>query len=73
MGIRFTDSILILLAATSGVLSAYFVGHALVGHDAGWAWITAAVLLLVGAGLGAFSIRRLRDYAAARGESPRMP
>jgi uncharacterized membrane protein (DUF441 family) len=64
MGIRFVDSILALLAAVCGVLVAYFVGHGLSEMTA-WPWITAAVLLVAALGLGALTIRRVRDYAAA--------
>ena len=66
MGIRFLDSILSLIAAFAVVLSAYFVGHALSSDHAGWAWITAAVLLVLGAGLGFLTGRRIRDFAARR-------
>jgi uncharacterized membrane protein (DUF441 family) len=63
MGIRFTDSILVLIAAACGVFTAYFVGHGLSTMTA-WPWITAGVLLLAALLLGAFTIRRIRRYAA---------
>jgi uncharacterized membrane protein (DUF441 family) len=65
MGIRFVDSILALLAATTGVLTAYFVGHGLSAMTA-WPWITAAVLLAVSVLLSAVTVRRVRGYAATR-------
>lgn len=66
MAIRFVDSILSLLTALAVVLSSYFVGHALSSEHAAWAWITAAVLAVLGAGLGFLTIRRVRDFAARR-------
>jgi uncharacterized membrane protein (DUF441 family) len=65
MGIRFSDSILSLLAATFGVLTAYFVGHGLSEMTA-WPWLTAAAMLALALGLGAFTIRRIRDDAERR-------
>jgi membrane protein implicated in regulation of membrane protease activity len=65
MGIRFSDSILSLLAATFGVLTAYFVGHGLSEMTA-WPWLTAAAMLALALGLGAFTIRRIRDHAERR-------
>ncbi|HSH46930.1 MAG TPA: hypothetical protein VK966_13880 [Longimicrobiales bacterium] len=62
MGIRFSDSILSLIAACCGVFSAYFVGHALSSEHGGWAWITAAVLLALAAALGVITTRRFRSY-----------
>ncbi|MBW3553159.1 MAG: hypothetical protein KY466_06605 [Gemmatimonadetes bacterium] len=66
MGIRFVDSILSLLTSLAVVFSAYFVGHALSSDHAGWAWITAAALIVLGAGLGFLTVRRIRDFAARR-------
>jgi hypothetical protein len=63
MGIRFLDSLLVLLAAACGVLTAYFVGHALSSEHAGWAWMTAAGLLVAAVLLGALTTRRFRSYA----------
>jgi hypothetical protein len=65
MGIRFSDSILSLLAATFGVLTAYFVGHGLSEMTA-WPWLTAAAMLLLAVGLGALTVRRIRDYGGQR-------
>lgn len=67
MGMRFLDSILSLLTAAAVVFSAYLVGHAL-SNGASWAWIGAAVLLVAGVILGWFTTRRVRGYAASRGE-----
>ena len=64
MGIRFIDSILSLLAVCCVVFSAYFAGHALSSEHGGWAWMTAAVLLVAGGALVFLAARRLRDYAA---------
>ena len=66
MVIRFVDSILSLLTALAVVFSAYFVGHALSSDHAEWAWITAAVLALLGAALGFVTTRRFRDFGARR-------
>lgn len=68
MGIRLVDSILTLLAATCGVLTAYFVGHGLSAMTA-WPWLTAAGLLLAAGLLGTLTIRRIRSY----GESQDRP
>lgn len=65
MGIRFSDSILSLLAASCGVFTAYFVGHGLSERTA-WPWITAAVLLAAAIGIGAIAIRRIRADARGR-------
>lgn len=61
MGIRFSDSILSFVAAACGAFSAYFVGHGLSEMTA-WPWITAGVLLLAAVGIGAITIRRIREY-----------
>lgn len=66
MGIRFVDSILSLLTSLAVVFSAYLVGHALSSEHAAWAWIAAAALLVLGAGLGFLTVRRIRDFAARR-------
>ncbi len=63
MGIRFLDSILVLLTATSVVFSAYAIGYALSSEHSGPAWIAAAVLIAVGVLLGWFTTRRIRGYA----------
>lgn len=63
MGIRFLDSILVLVTASCAVFSAYFVGHALSSDHAGWAWITAAVLIVLAGAIGAFTVRRIRSFA----------
>lgn len=68
MGIRFFDSILMLLTAASGVGAAYFAGHALSVEHGGWAWITAGVLVVVAVFLGALASRRIRGYAREKGE-----
>lgn len=69
MGIRFLDSILMLLTASAGVGAAYFAGHALsLDHDAGWAWLTAAGLVVAAVFLGAITSRRVRGYAQKKGE-----
>jgi hypothetical protein len=68
MGIRFFDSIFMLLTAAAGVGAAYFAGHALAIEDGGWAWITAGVLVVVAVFLGAFTSRRIRGYAREKGE-----
>jgi uncharacterized membrane protein (DUF441 family) len=65
MGIRFSDSILTLLAAALGVATAYFVGHGLSEMTA-WPWITAGVCLLAAFAVGAFTVRRLKAYGADR-------
>lgn len=69
MGIRFADSILMLLTAAAGVGAAYFAGHALSVDHAGSAWITAAALVVVALFLGAITSRRVRGYARERGEN----
>lgn len=43
---RFITSIFMLLTATSGVISAYFVGHGLVSEHS-WPWLTAGVLIVL--------------------------
>ena len=63
MGIRFIDSILAILAASCVVFAAYFVGHALSSEHGEWAWITAAVLAVLGLVLGFLTTRRLHAYA----------
>ena len=68
MGIRFLDSILMLLTASAGVGAAYFAGHALSSDHAGWAWMTAAALVVVAVFLGALTSRRVRGYAREKGE-----
>lgn len=68
MGIRFLDSILMLLTAAAGVGAAYFAGHALSVEDGGWAWITAGVLVVVAVFVGAVTSRRVRGYARKKGE-----
>ena len=68
MGIRFLDSILMLLTAAAGVGAAYFAGHALSIDHGGWAWITAAALVVVAVFLGAITSRRVRGYARDKGE-----
>lgn len=69
MGIRFFDSILMLLTASAGVGAAYFAGHAIsLDHDAGWAWLTAAGLVVAAVFLGAITSRRVRSYAQKKGE-----
>lgn len=67
MGLRFLDSILSLAAASAVVFSAYLVGHAL-SSGAGWAWMAAPVLLVVGLALAWVTARRIRSYASSRGE-----
>jgi membrane protein implicated in regulation of membrane protease activity len=66
MGIRFLDSILMLLAAAAFVFAAYLVGHALSAEHAGWAWVSAGVTLAASLLLTAFLARRLRGYARRR-------
>jgi divalent metal cation (Fe/Co/Zn/Cd) transporter len=61
MGIRFIDSILSLVAATFGVLTAYFFGHGLSEMTA-WPWIASGLSLLVAVGLGWVVVRRVRGY-----------
>lgn len=67
MGIRFLDSILTLVAAAAGVLTAYMVGHALSAHET-WAWLAAAGSLAVAVMLGFVVNRRVRSYARGKGE-----
>lgn len=67
MGMRFLDTILTLVAASAVVFSAYLVGHAL-SSGAGWAWLGAPVLLLIGIALGWLTARRIRSFASGRGE-----
>ena len=57
---KFIDTILILVAAATGVLSSYFAGHAISSEHGAWAWITAAVLLVVALAAGLLAIRRVR-------------
>lgn len=66
MGIRFSDSILSLLAAACATFSAYFIGHALSAEHAGWAWVTAGGLIAAAALLTALVVRRLRSYPGPR-------
>ena len=68
MGIRFLDSLLMLLTAAAGVGAAYFAGHALSIDHAGWAWITAGVLVVVAVFIGGITSRRIRGYAREKGE-----
>lgn len=68
MGIRFVDSILMLLTAAAGVAAAYFAGHALSVEQGSWAWITAAGLVVAAVFLGAVTSRRIRGYAREKGE-----
>ena len=63
MGLSFIDTILSLLAAALGVFTAYLVGHALSSEHAGWAWISAAVCLVLALALGALTVRRTRRHA----------
>lgn len=67
MGMRFLDTILSFVTAAAVVFSAYLVGHAL-SAGTSWAWIGAAVLLVIGLVLGWLTTRRVRAYAADRGE-----
>ena len=67
MGIRFLDSILVLVAAAAGVFTAYLIGHALSAH-ASWAWVGAAVSFGVAVVLGLVASRRIRGYARRQGE-----
>ena len=69
MGIRFLDSILALVAASMVVFAAYLIGHALSNDHATWAWITAPILIVVGAGLSWFTARRFRSYGRSRGDT----
>ena len=57
MGIRFLDSILMLVAAAAFVFTAYLVGHALSAEHAGWAWVSAAATLVASSLLAAFLAR----------------
>lgn len=70
MGIRFLDSLLMLIAASVGVFAAYLVGHAISNTHAAWAWIGAAACLVLAAGLGWVLVRRLRSH---HGGSPDAP
>lgn len=63
MGIRFIDSLIMLVATSVGVFSAYLVGHALSSEHSAWAWIGAAICLVVAGALGALLTRRLRGYS----------
>lgn len=67
MGIRFTDSILALLAAISFVFIAYSAGHALSSEHT-WAWAAAGGFAVLSAVIGAFAVFRIRGYARSRGE-----
>lgn len=67
MGIRFLDSILVLVAAAAGVFTAYLIGHGLSSH-AGWAWPAAGASLAVACLLGFLASRRIRRFASDRGE-----
>ena len=64
MGIRFIDSLLMLLTASVGVFSAYLVGHALSNTHATWAWVGAGLCLVAAIALGWVLTRRLRSFAA---------
>jgi hypothetical protein len=68
MGIRFLDSLLMLVTAAAGVGAAYFAGHALSIDHGRWAWITAAALVVVAVFVGALASRRIRGYARDKGE-----
>ncbi len=67
MGIRFLDSILVLVAAAAGVFTAYLIGHALSAHVS-WAWLGAAGSFAVAVVLGLIASRRIRSYAQREGE-----
>jgi hypothetical protein len=67
MGIRFLDSILVLVAAAAGVFTAYLIGHGLSSH-AGWTWPAAGASFAAAFLLGAAAARRIRGYAQDRGE-----
>lgn len=61
MRIRFIDSILSLLAATFGVLTAYFFGHGL-SEMTTWPYLASGASLIIAAGLGWLVVRRVRGY-----------
>lgn len=62
MGIRFLDSILVLVAAAAGVFTAYLIGHGLSSHDS-WPFLAAAASLVAALLLGFAATRRIRSYA----------
>lgn len=68
MGIRFLDSILVLVAAAAGVFTAYLIGHAISAHVS-WAWLGAAGSFAVAVALGLIASRRIRSYARSKGET----
>ena len=68
MGIRFLDSILMLLTASAGVGAAYFAGHALSIDHGSWAWMVAGGLTVGAVFIGAITSRRIRGYARERDE-----
>jgi hypothetical protein len=61
MGIRFIDSILSLVAATFGVLTAYFFGHGL-SEMTTWPWVASGASLVLAVGIGWLVVRRVRGY-----------
>ena len=57
---RFITSIFMLLAATSGVISAYFIGHGLVSEHS-WPWLVALGLLVASVAFGFVFMRLARN------------
>ena len=57
---RFITSIFMLLCATSGVISAYFVGHGLVSEHS-WPWLVALGLLLASVAFGFVFMKLARN------------
>lgn len=57
---RFMTSIFMLLTATSGVISAYFVGHGLVSEHS-WPWLVALGLLVASVAFGFVFMKLARN------------
>ena len=69
---RFITSIFMLLTATSGVISAYFIGHGIVvRHEETWPWLAAAALLAASVlyGFVYFALAKRDPQPAAHGHT----
>ena len=59
---RFITSIFMMLTATSGVISAYFIGHGIVvRHEETWPWIAAATLIAASIVFGLIYVRLAKN------------
>lgn len=63
---RFITSIFLLSTATSGVVSAYFIGHGIVAGGT-WPWVTAGVLLVAAVLFGVVYLRLAKGEVTGRG------